>query len=152
MNQKTLDALTSSIYISRLTLNNQTIDDDDKRIRASGLYADWTLGNHAVGEIYNTYKEDGSIEQTWECYQAYDNSVYPDIIPGNSAWYTFNRPLHGKNKDTARPFVPVQGSHDIYKIGEFMIWTDGIIYECIAQNGTNFSPNDYPSGWKAVET
>ena len=139
MNAKMLDALASTIYAAKLSLKGETIDTDDKRIRASGLYDDWVAGSHTVGEIYNA---DG---QTWECFQAYDNAVYPDIAPGNSAWYTFNRPLHGTTKETARPWVAPMGSHDIYHAGEYMIWTDGLVYPC--KQDTNFSPADYPAAW-----
>ena len=155
MSKDLYGALASAIYVSRLSVNGQTVDTDDKRIRASGLYDIWAPGVHTVGQIFNTHKT-GDLgdewEQTWECFQAYDNAVYPDICPGNPAWYTFNRPLHGTTIETARPFVPVQGSHDIYRYGEYMIFTDGITYECIAANGTNFSPADYPAAWKAVNS
>ncbi len=145
MNQKMLDALASTIYAAKLSLRGETVDDDDKRIRASGLYDDWSPGSHTVGEIFNA---DG---QTWECFQAYDNAVYPDIAPGNSAWFTFNRPLHGKSKETARPWVAPMGAHDIYRFGEYMIWTDGTIQRCKAANGTNFPPDQYPDGWEIPE-
>lgn len=143
MNQKMLDALASTIYAAKLSLRGETVDDDDKRIRASGLYDDWSPGSHTVGEIFNA---DG---QTWECFQAYDNAVYPDIAPGNSAWFTFNRPLHGKSKETARPWVAPMGAHDIYHTGEYMIWTDGTVYRC--KQDTNFSPTDYASAWEIHE-
>ncbi len=145
MNQKMLDALASTIYAAKLSLRGETVDDDDKRIRASGLYDDWSPGSHTVGEIFNA---DG---QTWECFQAYDNAVYPDIAPGNSAWFTFNRPLHGKTKETARPWVAPMGAHDIYRNGEYMIWTDGTVQRCKAANGTNFPPDQYPDGWEVAE-
>ena len=70
-------------------------------------------------------------------------------MPGNSAWYTFNRPLHGKSVETARPFVPVQGSHDMYRTGEYMIYTDG--KTCHYLQDTNFSPDDYAQAWEIVE-
>lgn len=136
-------ALSSAIYVSRMQVNGISIDTDDKRIRASGLYEDWSLGNYVVGDIRN------SNGQTWECFQAHDNEIYPDINPDNSAWFTFWRPLHGTSPKTARPFVPVQGSHDIYRVGEFMIWTDGFIYECV--ENTNFSPEEYFRAWKKWE-
>lgn len=116
---------------------------DDEKIRASYMCQDWVSGNHTVGETYNA---DG---QTWECYQAYDNDIYPDIKPGNTAWYTFNRPLHGKSQATARPFVPVQGAHDMYHTGEYAIWTDGKTYRC--KQDTAYSPADQPDAWEVVE-
>lgn len=143
---KMLDALSSSIYLSRLQLKGESVDDDDKRIRASGLYDDWAAGAHIVGEIYN------SGGQTWECYQAYDNATHPDIVPGNAAWFTFNRPLHGKTPETARPWVTPTHSMDIYQYDEYMIWTDGSIYRCVSLTGTNFSPDGYPDGWEKYTT
>ena len=143
MNEKMLAALTSAIYISRLQLAGDAVDTDDKRLRASGLYPDWMPGNHRAGEVYN------AAGQTWECFQAYDNGVYPDIQPGEAAWYTFNRPLHGRSPETARPFVPVQGAHDLYRTGEYMIWTDGWVYRCLRD--TNFSPEDFPEAWEREE-
>lgn len=154
MDKKFYAALTSAIYVNAMTLNGKEIITDDQKLRAGGLYSDWVPGSHTVGEIFNTHQTDElgpEWEQTWECYQAYDNAVYPDIAPGNSAWYTFNRPLHGKSKATAQPFVPVQGSHDIYRFGEYTIYKDGLTYWCTATNGTNFSPEDYPDAWEVAE-
>ena len=136
------DALASAIYLSRLTLNGGSVDDDDKRIRASGLYQEWTAGSYQEGDIRN------AKGQTWECFQAHDNATYPDINPDNSAWYTFWRPLHGKSPETARPYVPVQGAHDMYRAGEYMIWTDGSIQR--AKEDTPYSPADYAAHWEKV--
>ena len=141
MTDKLLDALTSAIYLSRLTLAGEAVDTDDKRLRAAGLYPEWTPGVYKPGDICN------AAGQTWECFQAYDSAVYPDIKPGESAWYTFHRPLHGTSPETARPFVPVQGAHDIYRAGEYMIF-DGTLYRC--KQNTNFSPADYPSAWETL--
>lgn len=140
MSRNIYDALASCIYVNRLALSGQAVDDDDKRIRASGLFEDWTEGAYSVGDIRN------SNGQTWECFQGHDNNVYPDINPDNPAWFTFWRPLHGKSKETARPFVPVMGSHDIYRVGEHMIWKDGNIMRCVQD--TNFSPDDFPAAWE----
>ena len=136
------DALASAIYVSRQTLNGGSIDTDDKRLRASGLYEDWRSGSYQVGDIRN------ANGQTWECFQAHDNAVYPDITPGSAAWHTFWRPLHGTSPETARSFVPVQGAHDMYQAGEYMIYTDGKIYKCVS--ATNFSPTDYPAAWEVA--
>lgn len=113
---------------------------DDEKIRTSYLCREWVAGNHSVGETYN------AVGQTWECYQAYDNSTYPDITPDNPSWYTFNRPLHGKTPETARPFVPVQGAHDMYHEGEYAIWTDGKTYRC--KEDTPYSPEEYAQAWE----
>ena len=88
MNQKTLEALASAVYVSRMSLTGQVVSTDDQRIRASGLYEEWIAGSYAVGDIRNAQG------QTWECHQAHDNADHPDIVPGNDAWPTFWRPLH----------------------------------------------------------
>ena len=127
----------------------KTLEDDDEKLEVSVLYDDWETGSYQVGDVYNTHSG-GELgpewEQTWECFQAYDNATYPDIAPGQSAWYTFNRPLHGKTPETARPFVPVQGAHDMYRSGEYMIYTDGKIYHCLQD--TAYSPTDYAAAWE----
>lgn len=141
MSMDPMAALSSAIYLARLQLEALS-DTDDKRIRASGLYREWAPGEHRAGEHYN------AEGQTWECFADYDNAVYPDVRPGEAAWHTFNRPLHGTSPETARPFVPVRGSHDLYRAGEYMTWTDGGMYRCLKD--TNFSPEDYPAGWETV--
>lgn len=117
--------------------------DDDGKIKIDFLCPAWSAGNHTKGENYT------AAGQTWECYQSYDNAEYPDIIPGNPAWYTFNRPLHGKSPETARPWVAPQGAHDMYHMGEYMIYTDGALYKCMSD--TNFSPTEYAAAWEKQE-
>lgn len=117
--------------------------DDDGKISASYLCKEWQPGNHEKGEVYN------ANGQTWECYQAYNNAINPDITPGNPAWYTFNRPLHGKSPEIARPWVAPQGAHDMYHMGEYMIYTDGALYKCLSD--TNFSPDDYSQAWEVQD-
>lgn len=134
------DALASAIYVSRVSLHGGSIDTDDKRLRAAGLYEDWVPGSYAVGDIRNAKC------QTWECFQTHDNATYSDINPDNAAWFTFWRPLHGTSPETARPFVPVQGAHDLYRAGEYMIYTDGLTYRC--KQDTNYSPEDYAQAWE----
>ena len=57
---------------------------DNDRLAASALYPKWVEGQHAVGEVYT------ARGQVWECIQGYDNAVYPDIVPGGTAWGTGN--------------------------------------------------------------
>ena len=137
-------ALESAIYYSQMLANGKTVETDDQRLRASGLVADWAACSYQGGDIRN------AKDQTWECFQAHDNATYPDINPDNAAWYTFWRPLHGKSPETARPFTPVQGAHDMYRSGEYMIYTDGLTYKCLSD--TNFSPEEYAAAWEVVET
>lgn len=133
------EALASAIYLAKQALSGLT--DDDQHILASGLYADWTLGRYAVGDIRN------AGGQVWECFQAHDTTTYPDIQPGESAWYTFWRPLHGRTPETARPWAAPQGAHDMYKAGEYMVYTDGVTYRCLSD--TVYTPEEYAQAWEA---
>lgn len=131
----------SAAAVGRMVLAQMAGLDDDARIRVSGLYELWIAGKYEAGDIRN------SGGQTWECFQAHDCAVYPDIKPGSAAWFTFWRPLHGKSPETARPFVPVQGAHDMYKIGEYAVFED-TLYRCVQD--TAYSPADYPQAWEKL--
>lgn len=113
-------------------------------MKVSGLYDAWEAGKYDVGDIRN------HAGQTYECHQAHDNAIYPDITPDNpQTWANFWRPLHGKSKDTARPWVkPLYGTTDMYQTGECMVYTDGKIYR--AKYATPHSPEDDPQAWEEV--
>ena len=136
---KLAEQLAAMAYLARQQL--AAITDDDKRLRAAALYPDWAAGRHSPGDIYAA---DG---QVWACYAAYDNAVYPDIRPGTAAWYTFNRPLHGRTPQTARPFVAPTHAEDIYRAGEYMT-LDGELYACVRD--TSFGPAEDPDAWEAA--
>lgn len=142
MDNRYYRALASAIYCGAMSANGRTITTDDQRLRASGLYQEWTEMAYGVGDIRN------ANGQTWECFQAHDPEINPGIVPDDPAWFTFWRPLHGKSPETARPWVkPKHGTTDLYHQGEYMVYTDGAFYRCTAPNGTNFSPEEYPGGW-----
>lgn len=119
------------------------VTEDNERLMVSVLYPKWAAGSHAVGDIYT------AEGQVWECHQAYDNAVYPDIVPGSAAWGTFNRPMHGTSPETAWPFVAPTGAHDMYKAGEYMT-QEGTLYRCLQD--TAFSPAQYAAAWEVVTT
>ena len=134
------DRQASALCAVQLLLRGKSPVTADEHIRCGGLYDEWTAGSHAAGDIYT------ALEQVWECYQAYDNGVYPGIVPGSAAWYTFNRPMHGTTPDTARAFVQPSGSHDTYHAGEYAVYHD-TLYVC--RQDTAFSPEAYPDAWEA---
>lgn len=115
---------------------------DDVQLQISGIYDVWAPGSYAVGDIRN---HDG---QTWECFQAHDNATYPDIKPGTAAWFTFWRPLHGKSPETARPFVPGQPAHSLYRVDEYMVYNGKI---CRCKRDTTYNPDEDPDAWENVE-
>ena len=62
---------------------------------------------------------------------------------------TLWKPYHSRKKEYALPWEVPTGAHDIYKAGEYMIWTDYSVYRCKAD--TNFSPADCPDAWELAE-
>ena len=100
----------------------------------------WAPGAYAVGDerVY------GGVP--YRCVQAHDSSANPGWTPDATPalWMQY----HGTTPETARPWVAPAGAHDIYRAGEYMIWTDGQMYKCLQD--TNFSPAEYAQAWEAV--
>ena len=108
--------------------------------RVATLARPWKPGAYAVGDV-RVY---GGIP--YRCVQAHDSTQNPDWTPDATPalWMQY----HGTSPETARPWVAPAGAHDVYRTGEYMIWTDGQMYKCL-QN-TNFSPVEYAQAWEAV--
>lgn len=108
--------------------------------RVATLARPWKPGAYAVGDV-RVY---GGIP--YRCVQAHDSTQNlawtPDATP--ALWMQY----HGTTPETARPWVQPLGSEDRYKMGEYMIWTDGQMYKCLQD--TAFSPVDYLQAWEAV--
>lgn len=136
------DLLTSVANMTRMLMKGVKPATADEIIMCAALYDEWTAGKHIAGDVFCV---DGEV---WECFQNYDNAVYPDIAPGKSGWYTFNRPFHGTSRETAREFIHPTGAHDIYKTGEWCIF-DGAYKK--ANQDTAYSPAEYPQAWDEVE-
>ena len=136
------DLLTSTANMTRILMKGEKPKTADEIIMCSALYDEWKPGKHVAGDIFSV---DGDI---WECFQNYDNAVYPDIAPGGSAWFTFNRPYHGTSRETARNFVHPTGAHDIYKKGEWAV-QGGKFTECLSD--TSYSLEEYSAAWGVRE-
>ena len=96
------------------------------------------------GDIYITNEPD----QVWECFAAYDNAMYPDITPGSTACGTFNRPLHGTTRETAREYVALTGAHDMYHASEWVIFSERY-YRC--KHDASYTTEEYTTVWKIGE-
>lgn len=103
------------------------------------LVRPWHAGAYAVGDVRT---EDGV---PYKCVQAHDSAANPDWKP--SATPALWMQYHGTSRETARAYVAPTGAHDMYLAGEWMIYTDGLLYECLAD--TAYSPTDYAAAWKA---
>ena len=108
--------------------------------RVATLVRPWKPGAYAVGDV-RVY---GGVP--YRCVQAHDSSENPDWTPEAepALWMQY----HGTTPETARPWVDPTGAHDMYRAGEYMIYTDGQMYKCL-QN-TDFSPAEYAQAWEAV--
>lgn len=138
----TYDLLTSTANMTRFLMKGEKPKSADEIIMCSALYDEWEPGKHVAGDVF------GVGGDPWECYQSYDNAVHPDIAPGNSAWYTFNRPYHGTSRETARDFVHPTGAHDMYKTGEWAV-QGGKFTRCLSD--TAYSMEEYAAAWKVEE-
>ena len=115
-------------------------DDKTLGIQCMALFPTYVQNKqHEVGEVA-THPETGYPK---ECIQAYDGTVQQDwTIDTPSLW----KPWHSRKPEYALPWEQPTGAHDMYKAGEYMIWTDGTVKKCIQD--TNFSPDEYPGAWE----
>lgn len=100
----------------------------------------WKEGAYAIGDV-RLY---GGAP--YKCVQAHDST-------GNSTWTPDATPAlwmqyHGTTKETARAWVAPTGAHDMYKAGEYMIWTNGTTMKCLTD--TAYSPDAYAQAWEAA--
>lgn len=113
---------------------------------------DKTLGIQcmALYPVYeqNKYHEAGEVAlhpdtgYPKECMTAYDGTVQQGwTIDTATLW----KPWHSRKAEYALPWEAPTGAHDMYKAGEYMIWTDNKVYMC--KQDTNFSPEEYPQAW-----
>ena len=118
----------------------QTIDDKTIGIAFADLFPIYVQDKqHEVGEV-TTHPETG---YPYECMTAYDGAVQQDwTIDNRTLW----KPWHSRKKEYALPWEAPTGAHDMYKEGEYMIWTDGKTYKCVQD--TNFSPAEYAQAWE----
>ena len=94
---------------------------------------------HDVGEVA-LHPETGYPR---ECILAYDGTVQQDwTIDTATLWKSW----HSRKPEYALPWEAPTGAHDMYKEGEYMIWTDGTVKKCVQD--TNFSPDEYSQAWE----
>lgn len=97
----------------------------------------WKPGVYSIGDV-RVY--DGA---PYKCVQAHDSTANADWTPPSvpALWMQY----HGTSKDTARPWVQPQGTHDQYLVGEWMIY-HGAYYECVQD--TVYTPDQYAQAWR----
>ena len=117
-------------------------EDKTLGIQCMALFPAYVQGKqHDSGEVA-THPETG---YPYECMTAYDGTVQQDwTIDNRTLW----KPWHSRKKEYALPWEQPTGAHDMYKSGEYMIWTDGTVYKCTQD--TNFSPTGYVQAWEVA--
>ena len=115
-------------FVEKIVENAVEINENPEAIRI------WQPGAYAVNDV-RMYEG-----IPYKCVQAHDGAWEPSETP--ALWMQY----HGTSATSARPWVAPAGAHDMYKNGEWMIWTDGTVYQCKAD--TVYSPADYPAAWE----
>lgn len=99
---------------------------------------EWQPGAYVVGDVRQR------LGAPYKCVQAHDSTANPGWTPEATPalWMQY----HGTTPESARPWIAPTGAHDMYKAGEYMIWTDGRLKK--AKMDTAYSPTDYPQAWE----
>lgn len=132
------------VALARSLVATQIAESEDKTlgIQCMALFEPWTKGNYKVGNV----RTDPKTGYPYECITEHNSISNPGwTIDNRTLW----KPWHSTSPDCALPFEAPTGAHDIYKVGEYMIYTDKNLYKCI--ENTNFSPVDYPQAWELQE-
>lgn len=104
------------------------------------LLREWKPGRHQAGDVVTQ----GGFP--WRCVQSHDSTANPDWTPQATPALWAN--YHGTDAEHALPWVQPTGAHDMYLTGEYMVFTDGLVYHCIMN--TNFSPTEYAQAWEVM--
>lgn len=114
--------------------------DTEALIKLRDVIRPWRVGaSYTVGESVKYGDNLYSVAQSHMSQDGWE----PDKTPALFA------PYHGKTVATALPWVTPTGAHDMYKAGEYMIWTNGTTMRCVSD--TAYSPADYAGAWEAVK-
>ena len=106
---------------------------------ATNYFNEWKPDKYMVGDIRT---KNG---KPYECMVEHDSTVNTDwTIDVRTIW----KPYHSRTKEFALPWEQPTGSHDMYKIGEYMIFDDGYTYKCLQD--TVYSPTEYSQSWEKI--
>ena len=127
--RRLLDGLVTKIAENPIEINDSLV-----------IIRDWKEGSYNINDV-RLYEK-----IPYKCVQAHDSTGNPNWNPVEtpSLWMQY----HGTTPESARPWITPMGAHDMYKVGEYMIWTDGVLYQCIYD--TTYSPYEYAAAWQAV--
>ena len=122
------------VFVGKISGNPAEINENMVAIRP------WKPGKYALGDVRMYYGV------PYKCVQAHESTITNDWTPEDTPalWMQY----HGTSVETARAWIAPTGAHDMYKAGEYMIFTDTHMYLC--KSDTAYSPSDYPAAWEQV--
>lgn len=132
------------LALAKSLVATQIADSEDKTlgIQCMALFEPWTKGDYKVGDV----RTDPKTGYPYECVTQHDSISNPEwTIKNRTLW----KPWHSKSIEYALPWEAPTGAHDMYKIGEYMIFADGKVYKALQD--TNFSPTEYAQAWEVQE-
>lgn len=132
-----------TLELNRVLLAEKLEGNEDRTlaIACMSFFEPWTKGGYSVGDI----RTNPTTGYPYECILAHDSTLNPTWdISVKTLW----KPYHSRKKEFALPWEAPTGAHDMYKEGEYMIWTDGEIYLC--KSDTNYNPIEYGQAWEKV--
>lgn len=105
------------------------------------LLSEWQPAAYQAGDV-RQYQG-----APYKCVQAHDATGNPGWTPDTvpALWMQY----HGTSAATARAWVAPTGAHDMYRAGEYMLYTDGKTYRCLSD--TAYSPAEYAAAWTSQE-
>lgn len=111
------------------------------------LLEEWKAGTAEMAVTYAAGDVRTYAGQPWKCVQGRTHHGEPGWEPGTAAslWMA----CHATDAAHALPWVQPTGAHDMYQVGEYMIWTDKVIYRCV--QATAYSPEEYAQAWKNMK-
>lgn len=115
----------------------------DDVIADMALLQEWEPGKYAVGDVRVR------VGQPRRCLQAHDSTAQGDAWAPENAPALWG-PYHATSARWALPWVQPTCADDSYRAGEYMIWTDGLIYRCKA-DATVHGPDVLPQAWEVQE-
>ena len=131
------------IALAKTVLTERITESDDKTlgIQCMALFPVWERGNYVEGDV----RADPDTGYPYECITPHDSIINTGedyTIKNRTLW----KPWHSRKKEYALPYEAPTGAHDMYKSGEYMVWTGGTVKKCLRD--TNFSPEEYPADWE----
>lgn len=130
--------------MARYAQDNAQELDADGAIEAAPLLKPWKTGSITQPQAYAAGDVRTDENQPWKCVQAHTH--YGETGWNPAASRALWAPYHATKREYALPWVAPTNATDIYKAGEWMVWTDGETYKALQD--TDRDPAVLPYAWE----